>query len=139
MTELADQKKLRIIIADDHELIRDGICGLLALESDMEVVATVEDGETAVQKAEELRPDVVVMDIRMPRLNGIEATKKIRSRQSGTLVLCMSVHHEKIIVDSVMEAGASGYILKGNVSTDLSPAIRAIVAGEVYFCSSVQE
>ncbi len=136
---MTEQKKLQVLVADDHELIREGICNLLALESDMEVVATAEDGEVAVQKAEELMPDVVVMDIRMPKLNGIEATRKIKSEHNDILVLCMSVHHEKIMVASVMEAGASGYILKGNVNTDLSPAIRAIVAGEVYFCSSVQE
>lgn len=136
---MTEQKKLQVLIADDHELIREGICSLLALESDMEVIATAEDGEIAVQKAEALMPDVVVMDIRMPKLNGIEATRKIKSGSNDILVLCMSVHHEKIIVDSVMEAGASGYIIKGNVNTDLSPAIRAIVAGDVYFCSSVQE
>jgi DNA-binding NarL/FixJ family response regulator len=138
MNEKIKDKKIRVIVADDHVLIRDGICSLLALESDLEVLAVVEDGEQAVLKASELLPDVVIMDIRMPKLNGVEATRKLKSKHPDVAVLCMSVHHEALIVDSILAAGASGYLLKGNAGQELVPAIRTVMAGEVYLCSTIK-
>ncbi len=138
MNEQIKDKKIRVIVADDHVLIRDGVCSLLGLESDIEVVAVVEDGEQAVLKVSELLPDVVIMDIRMPKLNGVEATRKLKIEHPEVAVLCMSVHHEALIVDSILEAGASGYLLKGNAGQELVPAIRAIMAGEVYLCSTIK-
>lgn len=130
---------IRVLVADDHALVRDGICSLLELESDMEVVAIAEDGESAVRQVSDVLPDVVVMDIRMPGLNGIEATRQIKSQNDDVAVLGMSVHHEKLIVDDILAAGASGYLLKGDAGTELASAIRTVSSGEVYLCPTTLE
>ena len=137
MTKDTQKSKIRVLVADDHVLIRDGVCSLLETDDDFEVLAVVEDGEQAVSAVGELRPDVILMDIRMPKLNGMEATRQIKAKYPEVAVLCMSVHHEKLIVDSILEAGASGYLLKSNAGKELLPAIRAIMSGEVFFCSTI--
>ena len=137
MKEQANDKTIRVIVADDHELIREGVCSLLALEPDIEVAAVVADGKQAVSNVSALLPDVILMDIRMPKLNGMEATRLIKMRHPEVAVLCMSVHHERLIVDSILKAGASGYLLKANAGKELVPAIRAVIAGETFFCSTI--
>lgn len=137
MSDDKETKQIRVLIADDHDLIRDGLCSLLELESDIDVIAVAEDGADAIIKATELMPDVIVMDIRMPKFNGIEATQKIKALFDDMQILCMSVHHEQTIVDSILKAGASGYIVKGNAGTELPTAIRAVAAGDSYFCSTI--
>ena len=137
MSESSGEVRIRVIVADDHEAVREGICGLLSLEQDIEVIAIAEDGIQAVDKACELVPDVVLMDIRVPKLNGIEATRALKAKRPEVAVLCMSVHHEKLIVDSILAAGASGYLVKGNAGDELVPAIRCVAAGEIYLCSTI--
>ena len=129
--------KIRILVADDHVLIRDGICALLASEPDIEVLGFAEDGEETLAKATELQPDIVIMDVRMPKMNGVEATRLLKAAHPHVRVLCMSVHHEKVIVDSVMAGGASGYLVKGNAAKEIVPAIRAVAAGETFYCSTI--
>jgi DNA-binding NarL/FixJ family response regulator len=128
------EKQIRLLVADDHQLVREGICGLLELAPDIAVVGTAENGEEAVKRVAELQPDVVLMDVRMPLLNGIDATRRIRSDHPAVRVLGMSVHHEMTIVNDFLAAGASGYVLKGNAGAELAPAIRTVAAGEQYLC-----
>jgi two-component system nitrate/nitrite response regulator NarL len=130
-------RNISILIADDHVMIRDGICALLELEPDVQVLDVAEDGKETLTKAEALQPDIVLMDIRMPKINGVEATRLLKQEHPNIRVLCMSVHHEKTIVDSIMKGGASGYIVKGNAAKELVPAIRAVAAGKTFFCSTI--
>jgi DNA-binding NarL/FixJ family response regulator len=137
MTEQTKTMKIRVLVADGHLLILDGVSGLLAKEPDMELLGTAEDGEQAVLKTQQLQPDVILMDVRMPNVNGIEATRQIKAQNPNVAVLCMSVHHEKMVVDAILKAGASGYILKGSAGTELASAIRAVSSGKQYFCKTI--
>ena len=125
-------KKIRVLLADDHEVLREGLCALLELETDMDVVADVADGHAALRKARELAPDVVVMDIGMPGLNGIDATRQITKELSNAHVLCLSVHRERRLVAAMLEAGAAGYLLKTSAKRELVEAVRIVAAGETY-------
>ena len=122
----------KVLLADDHAVLREGLRSLLELETGMEVVAEVADGRRAVEVARELRPDVVVMDIGMPDLNGVEATRRIVSGSDRTRVLCLSVHKEASLVQAMLEAGATGYILKTSASRELVQAVRAVAGGQTY-------
>lgn len=122
--------KIRILLADDHTILRDGIRSLLEDEPDMEVVGEVEDGHSAVRKACELEPDVVLMDIAMPLLNGLEATRKIRRDCPHVKVLVLSMHENEEYIRQVLASGAMGYILKDAAASDLLGAIRAVYMGE---------
>lgn len=130
---------IRILLADDHRLFREGLQSLLKEEADMEVVAQAGDGRTAVQQASELKPDVVAMDIAMPDLNGLEATRQIASRVPGTKVLCLSVHSDRRFVEGMLKAGASGYLLKNSANEELIQAIRAVAAGQTYLSPAIAE
>lgn len=130
---------IRILLADDHRLFREGLRSLLKEEADMEVVAEASDGRTAVEQAGELKPDVVAMDISMPDLNGIEATRQIASRVPGTRVLCLSVHSDSRFVEGMLKAGASGYLLKDCANEELIQAIRAVAAGKTYLSPAIAE
>jgi DNA-binding NarL/FixJ family response regulator len=124
--------KIRILLADDHNVLRQGLRIMLELEPDMDVVAEVADGRAAVKKARELVPDVVVMDIGMPDLNGIDATRQIMAGLVNSRVLCLSVHRERQLVQAMLEAGASGYLLKTSVRDELIRAVRTVASGETY-------
>jgi DNA-binding NarL/FixJ family response regulator len=126
-----------VILVDDHTLIRHGLRILLGAEADMEVVGEAQDGRQAVALAEQLRPDVVVMDIAMPLLNGLEATRQILEAAPGTRVLVLSAHSDEEYVDRATELGAAGYVLKQSSLQDLATAIRAARAGHVYVSPSV--
>lgn len=122
--------KIRIMLAEDHVLVREGTKEMLDREEDMEVVAEAGDGEEAVRLVAEHDPDIVVMDIALPKLNGIEATRQIKEISPGTAVLVLSAYDDDEYVFALLEAGAAGYLLK-DVSTDaLVEAIRAVQAGE---------
>ena len=122
--------KITILLADDHVLVREGTRELLEHEDDMSVVGEAGDGEKAVDLAADLRPDVVIMDIAMPKLNGIEATKRIKSIHPDSAVLILSAYDDDQYVFALLEAGAAGYLLKDVPAHELVEAIRAVHAGE---------
>lgn len=127
---MSARDKLRILIADDHPLLREALRQALDSEKDAEVIAEAGDGEEAVKLASELKPDVVVMDIVMPKLNGIEATKKIKKMTPGVAILILTAYDDDEYVLGLLDAGAAGYLLKSARGHDLVNAIRAIQAGE---------
>ena len=122
--------KIRILLADDHALVRDGTRELLEREEDLQVVAEAGDGEEAVRLATSQCPDVAIIDIAMPRLNGIEATKQIKALCPATAVLILTAYDDDQYVFALLEAGAAGYLLKNVRRRDLIEAVRAVNAGE---------
>ena len=122
--------KLTVLIADDHPLVREALHRALDVEEDMKVIAEAGDGEAAVEIAAELKPNVVVMDIVMPKLNGIEATRKIKEIAPDTAVLILTAYDDDEYVLGLLDAGAAGYLLKSARGRDLVGAIRAISSGE---------
>jgi DNA-binding NarL/FixJ family response regulator len=129
--------KIRVLLADDHTVLRQGLRALLEAESDIEVVADVGNGRDAVLKARELSPDVVVMDIGMPDLNGIDATRQIIGDLFSARVLCLSVHREIQLVRAMLRAGANGYLLKTCARKELVDAVRAVASGQTYLCPPI--
>jgi NarL family two-component system response regulator LiaR len=127
---LAKKDELTVLIADDHPLVREALHRALDVEEDMKVVAEASDGEEAVKLASELKPDVVVMDIVMPKVNGIEATRKIKKIAPDTAILILTAYDDDEYVLGLLDAGAAGYLLKSARGRDLVGAIRAIKAGE---------
>lgn len=123
---------IRILLVDDHKIVREGVCALLERQPDMEVVAEAEDGHRAVNLVQELLPDVVIMDIAMPVLNGIEATRQIVAKHPGIKVLILSIHSDSLLVTEAMRAGASGYMLKDCAFEELVCAIHAVVSNQTY-------
>lgn len=128
--ELGTIEKLTVLIADDHPLVREALHRTLEGEKDIEVVAEAGDGEEAVKFASELKPNVAVMDIIMPKLNGIEATRKIKEVAPDTAILILTAYDDDEYVLGLLDAGAAGYLLKSARGRDLVGAIRAIRAGE---------
>ncbi len=128
---------VRIVIADNHTLFAEGLRGLVDAEPDLEVVGEARDGREAVTKAHELRPDVVLMDVVMPGLNGLEATRQIRQELPGTRVLALSMHIDKRYVLGMLESGASGYLVKDASFEEVARALRAVAAGHVYLAPNV--
>ena len=124
--------RIRVLLADDHTLVRQGLRALLEREADVEVVGEAADGREAVRKAATLRPDVVVMDISMPRLNGIEATHRITAASPETRVVALSMHVGEDYVYALLKAGARGFLLKEAPASDLVAAIRAVQSGGTY-------
>ena len=122
--------KIRILLADDHALVREGTKELLEREADLEIVAEADDGKTAVQLATKRRPDVVIMDFAMPKLNGIEATKQIKAIDPSIAVLVLTAYDNEQYIFAFLEAGAAGYLLKDAHIDELIKAIRAVHAGE---------
>lgn len=128
---------IRILLADDHKIIREGLKSLLQKQSDMEVVEEVQDGVSAVRESEKLCPNIVIMDIGMPDLNGIEATRQIIARVSGVKVVALSMHSDKRFVVEMLKAGASGYLLKDCAFEELVSAIRTVATGHIYLSHRV--
>ena len=125
-----DESKIRIILADDHPLVRQALRSVLERQPDFEIVAEVNNGEAAVEAAVELAPNIVVMDISMPKLNGLEATRQIRRKCPSVDVLILSVHDDSEHILSILEAGAAGYLTKSVFGDEVIRAIRNIAAGE---------
>ncbi len=131
--------KIRVLLADDHTLVRQGLCKLLEDENDIEVVAEASSGKEAVALTCSLLPDVVVMDIAMPKSNGLEATRSIRERSPATKVLILSAHADDAYVDSVIQLGAAGYLVKQSSADCLAEAIRQVWDGKTYFSPDVAQ
>ncbi len=127
----------RILLADDQELFLDGLRDLLERESDLEVVGEGRDGQEALNAARELDPDLVIMDIGMPGLNGLEATHRIAAELAGVKVLILSVHREARVIQSAFEAGASGYLLKDCAQDELVRGVRVVMGGKSFVSSAV--
>jgi NarL family two-component system response regulator LiaR len=124
------KSKTRILVADDHPLLRQALCQVFSGQKDMEVVGQAGDGEEAVNLASQLKPDIVVMDIMMPKFDGIEASRQIKKIAPNTAILILTAYDDDSYVLGLLEAGAAGYLLKSARGQDLVEAIRAIQAGE---------
>lgn len=120
---------IRVIVADDHTILREGVCSLLALQSDIEVVGEASDGAEALELLGRAAVDVVIMDMVMPRMNGLEATREIKRRWPGVKILILSMYDDDAYVQQVIQAGASGYVLKRVATEDLVQAIREVHSG----------
>jgi DNA-binding NarL/FixJ family response regulator len=131
--------KLRILLAEDHETIRDGLKLLVNSQSDMEVVGEADNGRAALHLAEQFLPDVVVMDISMPELNGLQATKKLKEKCPQVKVLILTRHADPVYLQELLQAGASGYVLKQSKSEELIRAILAVAAGRAYLDPAITE
>ncbi len=129
--------KLRILIGDDHTLFRQGLRKLLEDQADWEIVAEVGDGRLAVEQALALAPDVAIIDIAMPRLNGIDAAQQIVRKCPSTRVLMLSMHSDEAYVTRALQAGATGYLLKDSASDDLVAGVTAVAAGQSYFSPAI--
>jgi two-component system, NarL family, response regulator NreC len=132
-------RKLRILLADDHKLLRSGLRLLLERQPDMSVVAEADDGREAVRNAATSKPDVVVLDIGMPNLNGIEACVQITQENSATAVVMLSMHSDESYVLRALKAGARAYLLKDSAESDLVRAIHAVAEGKSYFSPAVSK
>jgi len=130
---------INVFIADDHTIVRDGLRFILEAEPDIEVVGDAADGRQAVRWLKKLCPDVVVMDIAMPKLNGIEATRQIRESCPSTQVIILSVYSTTEHIVRSLEAGAKGYLLKESAGQDVVKAVREVHAGRRYFCQGISE
>jgi len=129
--------KISLLLAEDHTIVRQGLQALLKQSDHIEVIGQAEDGQTAVRKTEEMKPDVVLMDISMPILNGIEATRQIKKQHPETKVLILSMHPNEEYIYAALNAGASGYILKQDAHLDLMAAIEVVAKDEVFLSPSV--
>lgn len=132
-------KLTRILLADDHSVVRSGFRALLAAQWDMEVVGEASNGREAVGMAEKLMPDVVLMDVTMPELNGIEATRRISKASPKTRILALSMHKDAVYVREILRAGAKGYLLKDSDEKDLLTAVRAVAVGQAYLSPEVAD
>jgi two-component system NarL family response regulator len=131
--------KLRVLLVDDHELMRQGLRSILEREEGVEVVGEAASGREAVKLASTLAPHVVVMDVAMQDMNGIEATRQVRSACPGVRVIALSSHSDSRYVAAMLDAGASGYVLKANAYDDLRRAVDAARRGKTYLCADVTE
>jgi DNA-binding NarL/FixJ family response regulator len=130
---------IKILLADDHKIVRDGLRALLERELDMEVMAEASDGREAVDLARELHPDVVIMDVGMPQLNGIEATKELIQALPDTKVLALSMHSNKWFTARMFGAGAAGYVQKDCAFDELVKAIRIVQSGQTYISPNLSK
>lgn len=128
---------IRILIADDHDILRDGLRALLEMAGDMQVVGEAQTGRAAVAEAERLHPDIVLMDISMPELDGVEACQRIRQQTPGVQVLFLTMHEAEEYFFRALRAGAAGYVIKRTAAADLLAAVRAIARGESFLSPSI--
>lgn len=128
---------VKILIADDERLFRDGLRALIQQEDDMDVVGEAENGREAIELAREVKPDLIVMDINMPDLNGIDATRTICAELPDTKLIALSIHSTQKFVSGMIKAGASGYIIKHCAFKELAKAIREVSSGRPYLCTEI--
>lgn len=130
-------RKIRVLLADDHAVVRQGFRLILSTQPDIEVIAEAGNGREAVEIAARLKPEVAVVDVSMPELNGIEATRRIVDQSPHTRVLALSMHKDAVYVREILRAGARGYLLKDAIDTEMLSAIRAVARGEGYLSPAV--
>lgn len=128
---------IKVLIADDHALVRESVKAILANENDIEVVATASDGKEAIELSETYHPDVVVMDISMPQIDGIHATRLMRERDLEARIVILSMHVNETLVQQAIRLGAQGYVLKRQATDELPQAIRTAYNGEVFISSAI--
>jgi DNA-binding NarL/FixJ family response regulator len=129
--------KIRVLIADDHSLVREGIAAFLRLSDDIEVVGEASDGIEAIERARKARPDIVLMDIGMPKLGGLEATVELKKTDPDIRIIVLTQYDDREYISRFLKAGVSGYMLKKAVGSELVNAIRAVHRGEFYLFSSI--
>ncbi len=130
---------IKIILADDHKILREGLKQLLSKESGFEVIGEAQDGRTAVQLAKKLSPDVMIMDIGMPDLNGIEATRQIKSVKPDIKIITLSMHEDRRFIKEMFKAGATGYLLKDMAFENLVKAIQSVMNNQIYLCPKLSD
>lgn len=128
---------IKVLIADDHALVRESVKAILANENDIEVVATASDGKEAIELSETYHPDVVVMDISMPQIDGIHATRLMREKDLEARIVILSMHVNETLVQQAIRLGAQGYVLKRQATDELPQAIRTAYNGEVFISSAI--
>lgn len=134
-----EMKKIRVLLAEDHTIVRQGIAALLRTESDMEVVGEASNGMEAIELAKKLGPDVILMDIGMRQLNGLEATREIKKLFPSMKILVLTMHDNEEWILQILRAGASGYLIKDLAMTDLISALRAVYQGDSYLSPSISK
>jgi DNA-binding NarL/FixJ family response regulator len=132
-------RRVQILLADDHEVVRKGLRALLEAHPGWKVIAEAIDGREAVEKATDMRPDVAIVDIGMPSLNGLEATRQIVKKVPRTRVLILTMHDTNALIQQVVKAGARGYVLKSDVASDLVSAVEALCRDQTFFTSKVSQ
>jgi two-component system, NarL family, response regulator NreC len=132
-------KRTRVLLVEDHETVRQGLRMVLESQSDIEVVAEAANGRIAVEYCERYQPDVVVLDLSMPEMNGLAAAQAIKQRRPGTAIVALTRHDDAAFVDELMKAGASGYVLKQSPTTQLLKAVRTVSAGGEYIDTALVE
>jgi len=132
-------KKILVLLADDHTIVRRGVRMLIDSQADMEVVGEASNGREAIEQARRLQPDIVVMDVSMPELNGIEGTRQICDELHNTRVLALSMHKDAVYVREILRAGARGYLLKDSEDEDLLKAIRLVSRGEAFLSPAISD
>src|SRR5918995_3673494 len=130
-------KKLRLLLVDDHAVVREGLRSLLGTDNRFEIVGEAADGLTAISAVERLQPDVVVMDVSLPGMNGAQVTRRLKESQPAVRTLALTVHEEGGYLRSLMDAGASGYVLKRSAASELLRAIEVVGEGGTYLDSSI--
>lgn len=130
---------ITILLADDHSMVRQGFRRILESQADMEIVGEAANGREALEKSAELKPDVVVMDVAMPELNGIEATRRLTEASPRTRVLALSMHKDAVYVREILRAGARGYLLKDAIDADLVAAVRAVARGDAFLAPAIAD
>jgi len=129
----------RVLIADDHKIVREGLKALIDKQESMQVVAEADNGLEAVRLARKLQPDVVIMDLGMPQMNGIEATREVTAHEPGIKVIALSMHSDKRFVLQMIKAGASGYVLKDSAFEELITAIKTVVSNQSYLSPKITD
>ena len=129
----------RVLLVDDHEIMREGMCALLRKHSEFDIVGQAADGRKALELVAELQPDVVIMDIGMPNLNGIEATRQILAQNPNIKIMALSTHSEGTIVARMIKSGACGYMLKESAFEELIDGIKLMLTGKVFLCSKISK
>ena len=133
------KKKIRILVADDHTIVRKGLCALLDGHREIEVVAEAENGREAIKKVEQVQPDIVLMDITMPGLNGLETTRQLKKRHPKIKILILTMHDNEEYIFETLRAGASGYLVKRTAPDELISAIHAVNRGESFLSPSISK